>query len=276
MSSSRSHFDKPRLNQLFDDLNATLKDFIRNHHVTYEEFHRGLDFLTEVGAKGETPLLFDVFLESTVDQVNNSERGGTATAVEGPFYLRDMPEMKSPCVVPHRENEPGEVLVFSGTVRSTDGKALPGAIVDFWQADAEGNYSHFNIAKEKAPFNLRARVKAENDGRFEIQTWVPSSYEIPKGGPTGALLKALGQHAWRPAHLHALVQHPGCEDLMTQIFLQGDKWIESDVVGAVKDSLVAAMVKHDDAGEIAKRGLKAPFYTLEFDFILPRAMKKAA
>jgi catechol 1,2-dioxygenase len=276
MSSSRSHFDKPRLNQLFDDLNATLKDFIREHHVTYEEFHRGLVFLTEVGEKGETPLLFDVFLESTVDQVNNSERGGTATAVEGPFYLRDMPEMKSPCVVPHRENEPGEVLVFSGTVRSTDGKALPGAIVDFWQADAEGNYSHFNIAKEKAPFNLRARVKAENDGRFEIQTWVPSSYEIPKGGPTGALLKALGQHAWRPAHLHALVQHPECEDLMTQIFLQGDKWIESDVVGAVKDSLVAAMVKHDDPGEIAKRGLKAPFYTLEFDFVLPRAMKKAA
>jgi hypothetical protein len=48
------------------------------------------------------------------------------------------------------------------------------------------------------------------------------------------------------------------------------------VVGAVKDSLIAAMVKHDDPAEIANRGLKAPFYALEFDFILPRAMKKAA
>jgi catechol 1,2-dioxygenase len=276
MSSTKSHLDKPRLNQLFDDLNATLKDFISEHHVTYQEFHQALNFLCEVGEKGETPLLFDVFLESTVDLVNNSERGGTATAVEGPFYLPDMPELKSPCVVPHRTNEPGEVLVFSGTVRSTEGKTLPGAIVDFWQADAEGNYSHFNIPKEKAPYNLRARVKADDHGRFEIQTWVPSSYEIPKAGPTGALLKALGSHAWRPAHLHALVQHPECEDLMTQVFLQGDKWIDSDVVGAVKDSLVAGMEKHDDSAEISKRGLKGPFYTLQFDFVLPRAMKKAA
>ena len=276
MSSAESHFDKPRLNQLFDDLNDTLKDFIRKHHVTYEEFHQALKFLCEVGEKGETPLLFDVFLESTVDLVNNRERGGTATAVEGPFYLPGMPELRSPCVLPHRANEPGDVLFFSGTVRATDGKALPGAIVDFWQADAEGAYSHFNIPEDKAPFNLRARVKTDHQGRFEIQTWVPSSYEIPKGGPTGALIKALGRHAWRPAHLHALVQHPGCEDLMTQVFLQGDQWIDSDVVGAVKESLVAGMQRHEDAAEIKTRGLKQPFYTLEFDFVLPRGMKKAA
>ena len=276
MSSAKGQFDKPRLNQLFDDLNATLKEFIRRHQVTYAEFHRALDFLTEVGAKGETPLLFDVFLEATVDVVNNSERGGTETTVEGPFYLAGAPEMKSPCVLPHRADEPGDVLIFSGTVRSTEGKTLPRAIVDYWQADAEGAYSHFNIAPEKAPFNLRARVKADDHGRFEIQTWVPSAYEIPKHGPTGALIKALGGHPWRPAHLHVLVQHPGCEDLITQVFLQGDKWIDSDVVGAVKDSLIAGMEKHDDLAEISKRGLKHPFYTLEFDFVLPRGMKKAA
>jgi catechol 1,2-dioxygenase len=276
MSSAKSQSDKLRLNQLFDDLNSTLKDFIIEHRVTYREFHRALKFLIEVGEKGETPLLFDVFLESTVDVVNNSERGGTATAVEGPFYLRGMPELKSPCVLPHRENEPGDVLIFSGTVRSTEGEALPGAIVDYWQADAEGAYSHFNIPKEKAPFNLRARVKADDYGRFEIQTWVPSSYEIPKGGPTGALIKALGRHAWRPAHVHALVQHPECEDLTTQIFLQGDKWIESDVVGAVKDSLIVSVKKHDDPVEISKRDLKRTFFTLEFDFVLARGIKKAA
>jgi protocatechuate 3,4-dioxygenase beta subunit len=64
--------------------------------------------------------------------------------------------------------------------------------------------------------------------------------------------------------------------LITQIFLQGDKWIDSDVVGAVKASLIAGMEKHEDAAEIGKRGLKRPFYTLEFDFVLPRGMKKAA
>lgn len=276
MSSAKSQFDKPRLNQLFDDLNATLKDFIRSHHVTYDEYRRALSYLTEVGEKGETPLLFDVFLESTVDVVNNTGRGGTETTVEGPYYVKDAPLMKSPCVVPHRPNEPGDPLVFWGTVRSTDGKALPGAMVDFWQADAEGAYSHFNIPPEQAPFNLRARVTADDHGRFEIQTWVPASYEIPHAGPTGALIKALGSHPWRPAHLHVLVQHPGCEDLITQVFLQGDKWIDSDVVGAVKESLIAGMQLHDDPAEMAKRGLKKPFYTLEFDFVLPRGMKKAA
>lgn len=276
MSSAKSQFDKPRLNVLFDELNTTLKDFIRDHHVTYDEYRRALAYLTEVAEKGETPLLFDVFLESTVDVVNNSGRGGTETTVEGPYYVAEAPEFKSPCVVPHRANEPGDVLIFSGTVRSTEGKDLPGAIVDFWQADAEGRYSHFNIPKDEAPFNLRARVKADDHGHFEIQTWVPASYEIPKAGPTGALIKALGSHPWRPAHLHVLVQHPGSEDLITQVFLQGDPWIDSDVVGAVKDSLIAGMEKHDDPAEISKRGLKKPFYTLEFDFVLPRGMKKAA
>jgi catechol 1,2-dioxygenase len=276
MSSAKNQFDKPRLNQLFDDLNATLKDFIRKHQVTYPEYHRALTYLNEVGEKGETPLLFDVFLESTVDVVNNSERGGTETTVEGPYYLPGAPEMKSPCTLPHRANEPGDVLIFSGTVRSTEGETLAGAMVDYWQADAEGAYSHFNIPQEKAPFNLRARVTADDRGRFEIRTWVPSAYEIPKAGPTGALIKALGGHPWRPAHLHVLVQHPGSEDLITQIFLQGDKWIDSDVVGAVKESLIAGMERHEDAAEIGKRGLKQPFYTLEFDFVLPRGMKKAA
>ena len=63
---------------------------------------------------------------------------------------------------------------------------------------------------------------------------------------------------------------------MTQIFIQGDRWIDSDIVGAVKESLVAGMQKHDEPGEISRRGLKAPFYTLEFDFVLPRGLKKAA
>jgi catechol 1,2-dioxygenase len=276
MSSAKSQFDKPRLNALFDDLNTTLKDFIRDHRVTYDEYRRALSYLTEVAEKGETALLFDVFLESTVDVVNNSERGGTETTVEGPYYVAGAPELKSPCAVPHRANEPGDVLIFSGTVRSTEGKVLAGAMVDFWQADAEGRYSHFNIAKDEAPFNLRARVTADDHGNFEIQTWVPASYEIPKTGPTGALIKALGSHPWRPAHLHVLVQYPGCEDLITQVFLQGDPWIDSDVVGAVKESLIAGMEKHNDPAEISKRGLNKPFYTMEFDFVLPRAVKKAA
>ena len=277
MSSAKTKETRaPRLNELFDDLSTTLKDFIRKHHVTYEEFHRAIAFLSETGDKGEIPLLLDVFLEVTVDDVGHRGRPGTETTVEGPFYVADAPQMQSPAVLPHRANEPGDVLIFSGTVRGIDGTALGGAVVDFWQADAEGRYSHFNIPTDEAPFNLRGRVVSNSHGHFEMQTWVPSAYEIPKEGPTGMLIKALGGHPWRPAHMHVRVTHPGFAPLTTQVFLKDDPWIDSDVVGAVKQSLIMGMTRHDSAAELKKRGLSKPFYTLDYDFVLPHDLAKAA
>ncbi len=277
MSSSKTMEAKnPRLNQLFDDLVGTLRAFIRKHHITHEEFRRTVAHLNEAGATGEIPLMMDVFLEATVDRVDSEGRGGTETCVEGPFYVPGAPAMKSPCVLPHRANEPGEVLIFSGLVRSTDGAALPGAVVDIWQADAQGAYSHFNIPEADAPYNLRARVGTDQDGRFEVRTWVPASYEIPKAGPTGKLLAAMGRHAWRPAHIHLRITHENSQTLTTQIFLAGDPWIDSDVVGAVKGSLVVGLEKHDNPADLRKLGLVRPYYTLSYDFVLPRRMAKAA
>lgn len=275
-SSKTTEARNPRLNQLFDDLVGTLRTFIRNHHVTHEEYRQAVACLTEAGEKGEIPLLADVFLEVTVDQVDSKGRAGTETCIEGPFYVAGAPAMKSPCVLPHRADEPGEVLIFSGSVRATDDAALPGAVVDIWQADAQGAYSHFNIPEADAPYNLRARVSTDQEGRFEIRTWVPASYEIPKAGPTGKLLAAMGRHAWRPAHIHLRITHENCETLTTQIFLAGDPWIDSDVVGAVKRSLVAGLAKHDNPADLRKLGLARPYYTLSYDFVLPRTMAKAA
>ena len=277
MSSAKAKDPRtPRLNELFDNLSATLKDFIRKHHVTYEEYHHALAFLTETGETGEIPLLFDVYLEMTVDDVDHRGRPGTETTVEGPYYVTGAPELKSPCVLPQRAKEPGDVLIFSGNVRGIDGAALDGAVVDFWQADSEGRYSHFNIKEEEAPFNLRAKVIADRHGHFEMQTRVPAAYEIPKHGPTGRLIKALGSHPWRPAHVHVRVTHPGFAPLTTQVFLKDDPWIDQDVVGAVKESLIMGMTRHDDATEIKQRGLTRPFFTLNYDFVLPREMAEAA
>jgi len=261
-----------RLNEIFDDCVSSLRALIRKHHITHDEYRRAVGFLTEVGRRdAEMTLLMDVFLEATVDQVESAGRKGTESAVEGPFYLPDAPAIKSPCVLPHRANEPGDVLIFSGTVRGIDGSALPGAVVDIWHADANGAYSHFNVPKAEAPFNLRARVTSDDRGRFEIQTWVTAPYEIPKAGPTGALLAALGRHAWRPAHIHIRFSHEGFETLTTQVFLKGSPWIDSDVVGAVKQSLVAGLEKHEDPADLRRRGLERPYFTLHYDFVLPRA-----
>ena len=266
----------PRLTEVVDDLLATLRGFIRKHQIKHEEYRRALAFMIETAEKGEIPLLFDVFLEATVDQVDAAGRDGTETSVEGPFYASNAPLMKSPCVLPHRPSEPGDVLLLSGTVRSTDSEALGGAMLDMWQSDAQGAYSHFNIPENRAPWNLRARVIADENGGFEVQTWVPSPYQVPKDGPTGALLRGIGRHAWRPAHLHLRITHDSCETLTTQLFFTGDPWIDSDVVGAVKQSLIVTLNKHEDPANLHKHGFDKPYYTISYDFALPRLVRKAA
>jgi catechol 1,2-dioxygenase len=274
--ASAAEATNPRLKEVVDDLLTTLRAFIREHRISHEEYRQAVGFMVETAEKGEIPLLMDVFLEATVDQVDSAERNGTETSVEGPYYTPGAPLLKSPCVLPHRAHEPGDVLLVSGTIRSTEGEALGGAMIDMWQSDAEGAYSHFNIPQAQAPWNLRARVLAGPNGRFEVQTWVPSPYQVPKNGPTGALLKGIDRHAWRPAHLHLRITHEGCEELTTQIFFTGDPWLNSDVVGAVKQSLVVTLEKHEDPIEIRKLGLEKPYYTFSYDFALPRLTRKAA
>ena len=168
--------------------------------------------------------------------------------------------------LPQRENEDGGILFFSGSVRSTDGVPLVGVLLDLWQADAAGRYSQFDYPEPR--YNLRGRLQTDDKGRFEVRTVVPASYEIPKAGPTGRLLLALGRHAFRPAHLHVKLSHEGFEPLTTQLYMDGDPWIDSDVVGAVKAPLVATLTKHDSAVDLEERGLKRPYFTLSYDFTL--------
>lgn len=269
--------EEPRLSEVFDKLLGTLRNFIRENRIAHEEYRRAVAFLTEVGQKGEVSLLCDVFVEVTVDEVANNGRGGTITTIEGPFYVPNAPAMKSPCELPHRPDEKGPVLFFSGVVRSPNGDPLPGTIVDLWQSDQQGRYSHFDIPEAEAPYNLRARVAVDHNGKFDVHTRLPGPYEIPKTGPTGALLAAMGRHAWRPAHLHMKIGHQGYRNLTTQLFMKNDPWLESDVVeGAVKNALIVDPVKHDDPDDLRQKNLTEPYYTLTYDFFLEPTIVKAA
>jgi len=122
------HSKNGRLIEVFDNLLDTLRNFIRENHVTHEEYRHAVAFLGKVGQKGEASLLCDVFVEVSVDEIDNDGRAGTITTIEGPFYVPDAPALKSPCVLPQRSNEHGAILFFSGTVRSENGRPLAGAI----------------------------------------------------------------------------------------------------------------------------------------------------
>src|SRR5919112_5064140 len=132
-----------RLEAIFNDIITSLLDVIRRHQVTWEEYRAATVWLTEAGAQGyEIPLMLDVFLSQTVDDVNFGAQGGTESNVEGPFYIPDAQLLERPYVLPQREGEAGERLMFSGAVSSTDGSPLAGAKVDVWQASAAGEYAN--------------------------------------------------------------------------------------------------------------------------------------
>lgn len=64
-----------RLQAIFADVLGSLLDVIRRHRVTWEEYRTATEWLTEAGAPGyEIPLLLDVFLSPTVDDVNSPLR----------------------------------------------------------------------------------------------------------------------------------------------------------------------------------------------------------
>ena len=235
-----------RLQGVFSDVLDSILDVIRRHQVTWDEYRAATVWLTEAGRQGfEIPLMLDVFLSQTVDDVNFAARGGTESNVEGPFYVPDAQLLERPYVLPMRAGEPGERLVFSGTVRSTDGSPLAGALLDVWQASAAGEYSNFHPTVPEG--NLRGRLTTDAAGRFEFETIVPPSYGLPDSGATAQLLEALGRHLIRPGHIHLKLSHPACRPLTTQIYFEGDPYIDSDVVGAVKDSLIVELVRHGEA-----------------------------
>ena len=228
-----------RVNAVMADLLRAVVEVVEKHQITHAEYRQVVDFLESTGKANEIPLLFDVFVESFVVDANSRSRRGTPVNVLGPFYLPDAPWVEDGHLA--TDTEGGDRLVVSGTVRDFAGEPLSGAVLEFWQCDAKGRYSNFNPGPPD--MNLRGRLRSEKDGSYEVHTVRPAPYTIPHEGPTGLLLKALGRHPWRPAHLHLIAGHGGYQSLTTQIYFEGDEYLDSDAANAARSDLVYAVSK---------------------------------
>jgi catechol 1,2-dioxygenase len=85
------------------------------------------------------------------------------------------------------------------------------------------------------------------------------------------VLKSLSRHLFRPAHLHVKVSHPQHRSLTSQVYFDGGEYLTSDVANAVRDGLIAKLVRREDPNDIAAKGLKKPYFEVHYDFILVRA-----
>jgi len=74
------------------------------------------------------------------------------------------------------------------------------------------------------------------------------------------------RHAMRPAHVHFLAAAPGYEPLITHVFMEGDKYLDSDVVFGVKDELVAKIEKRTDPRMPDGKPADAPWHLMTYEF----------
>jgi hydroxyquinol 1,2-dioxygenase len=246
----------PRLNELVTSLVRHLHAFVRETRPTETEWLTGLDFLVRTGQtctpqRNEFILLSDMLgLTSAVDEVNNAgPAGATPSSVEGPFHATAPPRENGAWIAEGPERERGEPMVVHGRVTDTSGTPLKGATVDVWQADDAGHYDSQDPAQELG--NLRGLFTTGDDGGYLFRSVLPSSYPVPTDGPVGELLRALGRHPMRPAHVHYRVEAAGHRPVTTHVFIAGDQYLDSDAAFAVKDELVVTPGRNGEWHDVA-------------------------
>jgi catechol 1,2-dioxygenase len=271
VEEAMSRTPDPRLREMMAAFVRHAHAFLREVRPTEDEFEAGMRFLVALGqatnaVNNEVVLAADVVgISSLVGLLNNETGcGQTAAALLGPFWRANAPHYPLGANLVQSET-PGEALFVSGVVRDTTGAPVAGASVDVWHASPVGLYE--NQDPEQAEMNLRGLFTTDEQGRYYFRSVRPAGYPVPTGGPIGDLLRAQLRHPYRPAHVHFMVTKPGFKTLVTQIFSDDAEHLDTDVTFSVIRSIVGRYVRHESGAAPAK-DVTAPFYTLEYDFVL--------
>jgi protocatechuate 3,4-dioxygenase beta subunit len=163
-------------------------------------------------------------------------------------------------------NLEGERMFVQSRVTDLNGKPLAGVPVDVWHADDDGFYDSQKPSYATQGPSSRARFVTDADGKFFFRTILPCSYPIPTDGPVGEMILQTRRHPMRPAHVHFLVNAPGYEPLITHVFIDGDKYLDTDVVFGVKDELVAKIEKRSDPKMPDGKPASAPWHLMTYEF----------
>jgi protocatechuate 3,4-dioxygenase beta subunit len=260
-----------RLTQIMKALVRHAHEFAREVQLSEEEFDVGIDFLNRIGksthdAHNEGILFSDAIGFSTlVCLLNNGKHGATETAAAllGPFWRMNSPATANGGSIV-RSRTPGPVLFANCRIRDTKGNPLKGVKVDVWQASPVGLYE--NQDGNQADMNLRGAFVTDHDGRFWFRSVKPAGYPVPTDGPVGDLLRAQLRHPFRPAHLHFLAFKPGFKTLITQVFVDDDERLETDVVFGVTSHLVGHYRRHEEPAPA--EDVTGSWYSLDYDFVM--------
>jgi hydroxyquinol 1,2-dioxygenase len=213
--------------------------------LTEPELQAAIAFLTEVGQacdgrRQEWVLLADVLGISAQVVAQSEVRpvGATSATLRGPFYRPGAPMLPlgaSTCL-----DGKGVPLAVHLSVTGLDGRPVPGALVETWQANGDGR--HENEADDdgamQPEWNLRGRFRSDAEGRLWYRAVRPGGYGLPEGGPVHALAQKLGLPLRRPAHLSFRISAAGHRDLVTHLFDADDPDIGRDAIFGVRPDLI--------------------------------------
>jgi hydroxyquinol 1,2-dioxygenase len=263
----------PRLAELLTSLVRHLHDFAREVRLTEDEWMAAIGWLTRTGQmcdekRQEFILASDVLgLSMLVVQMNHQfDERATPATVLGPFYIEGSPELGYGDDM--SDGVEGDPLFVHGTVRDLDGRPIAGAVLDVWQADAEGAYE---AQLEVDEARLRGRFRPRDDGSYCIRTIAPKGYTIPMDGTVGDLVGRTEISEYRPAHVHFRVDAPGFEPLVTHLFREGAPYLDTDVVFGVKQPLVVRFEPHEGGVTPTGAELDRPWLEARYDFVLQPA-----
>lgn len=262
----------PRLAEVMRVVTRHAHAAVKEAGVTQEEWMAAIQFLTHTGHitndwRQEFVLLSDVLgISMLVDGLNHQRpAGATENTVLGPFHVADAPRRNLGDSI--SLDQKGEPTLVLGRVTNTVGEPIAGATLDVWQANDDGYYD-VQQPDAQPKWNLRGIFETDEDGRYWFQSVKPRFYPIPDDGPVGKMLRNLGRHPYRPAHLHFIVNAPGYEQAVTHIFVPDCPYLHEDPVFGVKRSLIAEFQHITDPAQQERYRFTGPFWKVEWDFVL--------
>src|SRR5882762_1588793 len=262
----------PRFREVMSALVRHLHDFAREVKLTEEEFQAACGYIVALGkhtneTHNEAVLMAGSLGFSQLICLLNNGRGGeieTDANLLGPFWRMHSPATPNGGSIV-RSPTPGPALFVNATFHDRDGRPIAGAEVDVWHSSPEGFYE--NQDPVQADMNLRGKFTTDADGHIAFRSVKPAGYPIPIDGPVGEMLRALRRHNMRPAHLHFLAVKDGFKTLVSQVYVNDDEFLESDVQFGVTRHLVGNYVRHENEPAPAA-DVTGAWYSLDYTFVM--------
>jgi protocatechuate 3,4-dioxygenase beta subunit len=154
-------------------------------------------------------------------------------------------------LAPGRPRAAGQAIIIAGRVVDEDQRPVRRTLIEVWNANAHGRYSHtIDAGRNDAPLDPNfygfGRLLTDDEGRYRVRTIKPGAYIARKDISW-----------WRPPHVHFSVIGGGLR-LVTQMYFPNDPLNDKDYIHLI--------VPEEDRPRIIGRpsGVDA----FEFDIVL--------